>query len=139
VAPDGFTIHYSTYSERLSRELQELLAEFGVIACRRAYTRPSGSIEYRLMLSGLRNIKAFAERVGFLSTKQAKLRSLLRHAPVRPHRLSRDHVPFVANYVRTELEGRGRGSGRTWLTHHNFDRVDRWEAERLRIVDRIKD
>ena len=31
------------------------------------------------------------------------------------------------------------GSGREWLTEHNFDRVERWETERLRIIDRIKD
>ena len=103
VADDGFTVHYTTYSERLGRELQEMLAEFGVIASRRQYTRASGAIEHRLIISGLRNCRAFAERVGFLATKQAKLKSLISHAPVRPHRLSSDHVPFVADFVRSEL------------------------------------
>jgi DNA gyrase subunit A len=136
---DGFSIHYSTYSDRLARELQELLAEFGVIAARRSYTRPNGSVEHRLMISGMRNVRAFADRIGFLSTKQAKLKELISHAPVRPHRLSADHVPFVADFVRSELPFDTRGSGRTWLTKHNFDRVERWETERLRIIDRIKD
>lgn len=138
VAKDSFTVQYTSYSERLTREAQELLAEFGVVACWRRYTRPSGSVEHRLVISGLRNIKAFANRVGFLRTKQAKLDKVLRHAPLRPHRLSKDHVPFVATYVRDTLDFDRRGSGRKWLTTHNFDRVERWETERLRIIDRIK-
>ncbi|NBE84509.1 DNA topoisomerase IV [Micromonospora sp. NEAU-HG-1] len=138
VANESFTIQYTSYSERLVREVQELLAEFGVIACRRKYTRSSGSIEHRLVVSGLRNIRAFAHRVGFLRTKQAKLEKLLVHSPLRPHRLSKDHVPFVGDYVRGALDFDRRGSGRKWLTKHNFDRVERWETERLRIIDRIK-
>jgi len=139
VAADGFTVHYSSYSERLVYEVQELLAEFGVIARLHSYIRPSGSVEFRLIVSGLRNVRAFAERVGFLKTKQAKIRELLRHSPLRPHRLSQDRVPFVADYVRDTLDFDRRGSGRSWLIKHNFDRVERWETERLRIIDRIKD
>ena len=41
--------------------------------------------------------------------------------------------------MRSELPFDTRGSGRKWLTQHNFDRVERWETERLRIIDRIKD
>ncbi|WP_410624642.1 DNA gyrase subunit A [Amycolatopsis sp. cmx-8-4] len=139
VALDGFTVQYSSYSERLAAELQELLAEFGVIATHRRYTRPSGSVEHRLVVSGLRNVRAFAERVGFLKTKQAKLQTLLQRSVLRPHRLSSDRVPFVADYVRGALDFDRRGSGRKWLTQHNFDRMERWETERLRIIDRIKD
>ncbi|MFI5613909.1 DNA gyrase subunit A [Amycolatopsis sp. NPDC051903] len=139
VALDGFTIQYTSYSEQLADELQEMLAEFGVIAVHRQYTRPSGSVEHRLVVSGLRNVRAFAERVGFLKTKQAKLQSLLSRSVLRPHRLSSDRVPFVADYVRGALDFDRRGSGRKWLTQHNFDRVERWETERLRIIDRIKD
>jgi DNA gyrase subunit A len=136
---DSFTIHYTTHSERLAREVQELLIEFGVIAALKRYARPSGSIEHRLLITGRHNVKAFAERVGFLHTKQAKLQGLLRRAPQRTHRLSRDHVPFVADFVRSELLDRGRGSGRKWLVSHNFDRVERWEVERVRLLERIKD
>ncbi len=139
VAPTGFTIHYTTYSARLARELQELLAEFGVIATHKRYEKPSGAVEHRLIISGLRNVRAFAQRIGFMATKQAKLDELVTRAPVRPHRLSQDHVPFVADFVRSELPFDTRASGRKWLTTHNFDRVERWETERLRIIDRIKD
>ncbi len=138
-ADNAFSVHYTTYSDCLAGQLQQLLAEFGVIATRHRYTKASGAIEHRLIISGLRNVKAFAERVGFLRTKQAKLEELIRHAPIRPHRLTKDHVPYVADFVRSELDGQGRGSGRTWLMAHNFDRMERWETERLRIIDRIKD
>jgi DNA gyrase subunit A len=137
VALDGFCIQYSTYSERLASEIQELLVEFGIIAAHRRYVRASGKTEHRLVISGLRNVRAFAERVGFLATKQAKLRSLVQRAPLRPHRLSGDFVPYVSKYVRESLPT-GRGGGRKWLQQHNFDRVERWETERLRILDRIK-
>ena len=140
VAPDGFTIHYTTYSERLGRELQELLAEFGVIAARHQYPRPSGSIEHRLIISGLRNVKAFAERVGFLETKQAKLARAHTSRPVDTAPSERrTGCRIVADFVRSELPFDTRGSGRKWLSSHNFDRVERWETERLRIIDRIKD
>nr|WP_127504300.1 DNA gyrase subunit A [Actinoplanes solisilvae] len=138
-AGDGFTVQYSSYSASLVRDLQELLAEFGVVAVHRSYFRPSGAEEHRLVISGLRNVRAFAERVGFLQSKQRRLTELLRRSPLRAHRLSKDHVPFVADYVRSALDFDRRGSGRTWLTQHNFDRVERWETERLRIIDRIKD
>jgi DNA gyrase subunit A len=139
VAPDAFTIHYTSYSERLALEIQELLAEFGVIATRHRYVRASGAVEHRLVVSGLRNVRAFAERVGFMRTKQAKLEELVTRAPVRPHRLSRDDVPYVADYVRSSLPAGRRGTGKSWLMQHNFDRVERWETERLRLIDRIKD
>ncbi|MEY2402216.1 MAG: gyrase subunit, partial [Ilumatobacteraceae bacterium] len=139
VAHDGFSIHYTTYSDRLGRDLQEMLSEFGVIASRKQYTRASGKVEHRLIISGLRNVRAFAERIGFLATKQAKLQDLISRSPLRPHRLSADHVPFVASFVRSEVAFDTRGSGRKWLTQHNFDRVERWDTERLRIIDRIKD
>jgi DNA gyrase subunit A len=138
-ALDGFTLQYSTYSERLAGDIQELLAEFGVTARHCRYIRPNGALEHRLVVSGQRDVRAFAERVGFLRTKQAKVADLLRHSPPRPHRLSQDKVPFVADYVRGALDFDRRGSGRKWLTRHNFDRMERWDTERLRIIDRIGD
>ena len=110
-----------------------------MIAARHRYVRQSGALEHRLIISGLRNVRAFSERVGFLETKQAKLHELISRAVLRPHRLTQDHVPFVAGYVRSALPADARGSGRSWLVKHNFDRVEWWETARLRIIDRIKD
>ena len=137
-AEANVTIHYSTDSERLGREVQELLLEFGVVASRRSYVRAGGSVEWRLIVSGLPDIRTFAHQVGFMSTKQALLAEVLQRSPLRPHRLSRDCVPYVAAYVRENLPD-GRGGGRSWLMPHDFDRVERWETERLCIIDRFKD
>ena len=97
-----------------------------------------GSVEWRLLVSGKRNIETFAHDVGFMATKQGVLKEILQRQPLRPHRLSKDSVPFVADYVRSSLPER-RGSGRDWLFRHNFDRTERWATERLRIIDRFKD
>jgi DNA gyrase subunit A len=139
LSSNGFVVDYTTYSDRLAGEMQELLAEFGVSAMHCRNARPNGAVEHRLVVTGLRNVRAFAKRVGFMRTKQAKLARLLRHEPLQQHRLSQDSVPFVADYVRNSLDPDSRGNGRKWLTKHNFDRIERWETERLRIIDRIKD
>jgi DNA gyrase subunit A len=119
--------------------LQELLAEFGVIAARRHCTGPSGSVEHRLIISGVGNVRAFSHRVGFLTSKQTQLQQLLQEAPDRPHHPSCDHVPYVAEYVRSSSLFDTRGSGQTWVTNHNIDCVECWQSERQRIIDRIRD
>jgi len=139
VADGGVTVEYPTPSERLARELQELLAEFGVVACRRRAVRPGGAVGHRLVVSGRRDVEAYAHRVGFLGTRQAVLREALRRAGSCPNRHTGERVPFVADYVRGALDLDGRGGRRDRLTGYDVDRVERWEAERHRIVDEIGD
>ncbi|WP_299055609.1 DNA gyrase subunit A [uncultured Nocardioides sp.] len=131
---DSITIQYSTYSARLASGLQELLLEFGIHSNLTRYQRG----EYRLVLSGRHQMHAFRERVGFLTEKQERLTTLLRGRAAYTHRLSRDHAPYVADYVRGAL-GPGRGTGKTWLIQHNFDRFERWQADRSLIMSRLKD
>jgi DNA gyrase subunit A len=131
---DTFTIQYSTYSRRLAVEVQELLLEFGIHSQRSHYPRG----EYRLIISGRHNARTFAERVGFLTEKHRKLRDMLASVPARTHRLSRDSAPYIADYVRGALPGK-RGSGRSWLIQHNFDRYERWVVDRSLIVSKFKD
>ncbi|QYN25397.1 DNA gyrase subunit A [Amycolatopsis sp. DSM 110486] len=121
-AGGAYTVEYPTRCERLASEIQELLAEFGVIATHERGT--VGSVEHRLVVSGPREIQAFAERIGFLKTKHADLQGLLEQFGRHAHQLSDDRVPFVADYVGSDVD---------------FDRIERWETERLRIIDRIKD
>ncbi|MTD59452.1 DNA topoisomerase IV [Amycolatopsis sp. RM579] len=121
---DGSTIRHSSASERLTAEVQEMLAEFGIIAKRRSHRAAEGTVEHRLVVSGSRAVLAFAERIG-----------LAEHEAGQGHRLSEDRVPFVADYVHGALDS---DHGK-WLAQHDFDRVERWEAERARIIDRIED
>ena len=134
VGRNAITIQYSTYSPRLARELQELLLEFGIHSTLCRYRKG----EHRLVISGLHQMHAFAERIGFLTEKQVKLTSLLRDRPRYSHRLSSDYAPFVADYVRSTL-GTGRGTGKTWLTQHNVDRMERWQTDRSLLVTKFKD
>ena len=65
IADNSFTIHYSTTSEQLASELQELLAEFGVVASWYRYSRQNGDVEHRLSISGLRNVRLSRTASGF--------------------------------------------------------------------------
>ncbi|WP_353074201.1 DNA gyrase subunit A [Amycolatopsis carbonis] len=122
-AGGAHTVEYTTHSEQLALDVQELLAEFGIIATRERGTEVSGSVEHRLVVSGPRDVEAFAERIGFLGVKQADLQGALQRSGRRADRLSDDRVPFVADYVGGALD---------------VDDMERWETERLRIIDRIK-
>jgi len=130
----SITIQYSTYSKGLAADLQELLLEFGIHSNLSRYERG----EFRLVISGLHQMHAFAERVGFLAENKEKLEKLLRDLPRYRHRLSKDFVPYVADYVRDSLVA-GRGTGKSWLLKHNFDRIERWQADRSLLVTKFKD
>jgi DNA gyrase subunit A len=130
----SITVQYSTYSQTLAAELQELLLEFGVHSNLTHYARG----EYRLVISGRHNIHAFHERVGFLAAKRHELQELLHKTPRYTHRLTGDHAPYVADFVRESL-GAGRGTGKSWLLNHNFDRFERWQADRSLLVSKFKD
>ncbi|MDX2970091.1 DNA gyrase subunit A [Kribbella solani] len=130
----SMTIQYSTYSQTLAGELQELLLEFGIHSNLTHYARG----EYRLVISGQHNIHAFSERVGFLAAKRHKLQELLQGAPRYTHRLTRDAAPYVADFVRESL-GAGRGTGKSWLLNHNFDRFERWQSDRSLLVSKFRD
>ncbi|MGI5146470.1 intein-containing DNA gyrase subunit A [Plantactinospora sp. CA-294935] len=126
-------ISYSTRSERLAREVQQLLLEFGVIS--RQYRYDSGEI--KVVVTNRRDARLFAQRVGFLGRKQAKLESELAGMPSTSTALSGDHVPYVGDFIREH--GAQRWTERDWLRRHNVDRVEHWERDRAEIAARITD
>jgi DNA gyrase subunit A len=134
VAGNSVRIQYSTYSQGLAAGVQELLLEFGIHSNLSVYERG----EFRIVVSGVHNLHAFAERVGFLTEKRRKLASLLEDAPRYRHRLSRDYAPYVTDYVKSTFRP-GRGTGAKWFEQHNFDRFDRWQADRSLIATKFKD
>jgi DNA gyrase subunit A len=124
-------VSYSTRSRQLARDVQQLLLEFGVASA--ICTHASG--EVKVVISNRRDARLFADRVGFLGKKQVKLSNDLAGIPVESRALSRDHVPYVSDYVRSEC-----GSAPVdahWLNRHNFDRVERWEAGGTAVLERI--
>src|SRR5207244_11432704 len=124
-------ISYSTYSQQLARDVQLLLLEFGVVSrlCR------SAKGETKVVITNRRDARLFARNVGFLGTKQRKLDSELAQVPLRSRALSHDHVPFVADYIRSDCGS--RWTDKDWLRRHNVDRTDRWDRGGTAIMARI--
>ncbi len=122
-------ISYSTRSERLASEAQQLLLEFGVIS---KITRYDDG-EIKVVITNRRDARLFAKNVGFFGAKQRKLESELARIPATSRAMSADHVPFVAEYVRKAAP---RGN-REWLSKHNIDRIECWERDREELWRRI--
>ena len=124
-------ISYSTRSGRLAREVQQLLLEFGVVSRQRRSARG----EIKVTVTNRRDARIFAQTVGFLGKKQAKLRSALATMPRTSTALSHDHVPYLADFIRTH--GAARWTERDWLARHNVDRIERWETRRGQIASHL--
>jgi DNA gyrase subunit A len=120
-------ISYSTYSQQLAKDVQLLLLEFGVAS--RLYHYAKGEI--KVVITNRRDARLFARNVGFLGAKQRKLERDLATIPLESRALSRDHVPFVADYVRSASDSR-------WLRRNNIDRIERWERSGTAILERIE-
>ncbi|MCA1712508.1 MAG: intein-containing DNA gyrase subunit A [Actinobacteria bacterium] len=124
-------ISYSTRSEQLARDVQQLLLELGVVS--RLAAHATG--EWKVYIGNRRDARLFADRVGFWGRKQTKLRALLGGVPEAGTALSSDHVPYVAAYLRAE--GATAPADRDWLRRHNIDRVERWERDRDEILSHV--
>jgi DNA gyrase subunit A len=125
-------ISYSTYSERLAREIQLLLLEFGVVSRLCRYDKG----EFKVVIGNRRDARLFACNVGFLGVKQRKLERLLELLPVDHSLHSKDRIPHVADYIQAEC-----GSSwvdKDWLRRHNVDHVSRWETGGTAILERIR-
>jgi len=124
-------VSYSTCSEHLARDVQLLLLEIGIAS--RICLHATG--ELKVLISNRRDARLFRDRVGFLGEKQAKLERDLATVPERSRAMSRDFVPFVAEYIRSENDS--RWTDKDWLKRHNVDRIERWEQGGTAIMERI--
>jgi DNA gyrase subunit A len=124
-------ISYSAYSEQLAKDVQLLLLEFGVVSRLCRYAKG----EFKVVIGNRRDARAFAREVGFLGAKQRKLERALATIPTTSRALGRDHVPFVAEYIRSDCDS--RWTDKDWLRRHNVDRIDRWERGGTAIMERI--
>jgi DNA gyrase subunit A len=124
-------ISYSTFSEQLARDVQLLLLETGIVSRICRYEKG----EFKVVISNRRDARLFARNVGFFEAKQAKLERDLATIPERSRALSHDHVPFIADYIRSDSGS--RWTDRDWLRRHNVDRIERWEQGGPAILERI--
>ncbi|MGH3748393.1 MAG: DNA gyrase subunit A, partial [Micromonosporaceae bacterium] len=124
-------ISCSTRSQRLAREVQQLLLEFGIVAKQCRYD----SGEIKVVITNRRDAGLFANVVGFLGRKQRKLEADLAKVPTRSTAMSSDRVPYLGDFIRDH--GADRWTERDWLRRHNVDRIERWERRREEISARI--
>ena len=124
-------ITYSTRSEQLARDVQELLLEFAVVSRQARYENG----EIKVVIGNRRDAARFAYNVGFWGAKQVKLERILDALPGAPSSNSTDRVPFLAEYLRNASGA--RGVDRKWLEKHSIDRVEDWERGGHPILDHI--
>ncbi len=114
-------IFYSTRSERLAREVQQMLLEFGVVSRVQLQARRG---EWKVSINR-RDVRRFQHEVGFLTAKRAALASALDRVPASSRALSSDHVPHLAAHLRA----RARRGAKKWMGKHNVGRLERWDRD----------
>ncbi|WP_331710810.1 DNA gyrase subunit A, partial [Mycobacterium scrofulaceum] len=125
-------ISYSTRSEVLAADVQQMLLEFGVVS--RRYRHAVG--EHKVVITNRAQAEMFASQVGFGGAKQTKLTRILAAMPVCAG-LDTDHVPGLGAFIRKYAGG--RWTDRDWLNRHNLDRMQRWRTRSAEILCHIAD
>ena len=129
---DSVQITCSTRGDRLAREVQQLLLEFGIVSKLVRYE----SGERKVVITSRRDVRLFATRIGFDNAKQRKLESIVDALPVDSRPTSSDHVPFVGEYVRAR--GADRWTDRDRLRREEITRHIT-DPEVLDIVEPLVD
>jgi replicative DNA helicase len=65
-------ISYSTASEKLSVDIQNLLAKCGIVSFKTKLQNKKGQSWYVIYIAGKSNIKMFVEKIGFISSRKNK-------------------------------------------------------------------
>ena len=125
-------ISYSTRSEQLAADVQQMLLEFGVVSKR--YRHATG--EHKVAITNRARAESFATQVGFGGAKQAKLTTILGSMPVCAG-TDADRVPGLAAFIR--MHAGGSWADRDWLNRHNIDRMQRWRTRSAEILSHIAD
>ncbi|MCA2318141.1 intein-containing DNA gyrase subunit A [Mycobacterium intracellulare] len=125
-------ISYSTRSERLAKDVQQMLLEFGVVSHR--YRHAVG--EHKVVITNRAQAELFAAQIGFGGAKQAKLTRILGAMPPCAG-MDGDHVPGLGRFVRRHSGS--RWVDKDWLNRHNVDRIQRWRTRGAEILSHIAD
>ena len=119
-------ITYSTRSEQLARDVQDLLLEFGVVSRRAEYANG----EIKLVIGNRHDARLFERNVGFWGAKQEKLERILDGSlPRSPPTTS---TASRSSPSTCRAESGARGADKKWLEKHSFDRIARLGAARPR-------
>ncbi|MGV0904211.1 intein-containing DNA gyrase subunit A [Mycobacterium novum] len=125
-------VSYSTRSEQLGKDVQQLLLEFGVVSKR--YQHAAG--EHKVVITNRGQAELFASQIGFGGAKQEKLAGILASLPPCAG-MDDDHVPGLARFIRRHCGS--RWVDKDWLNRHNIDRLSRWRRDGAEILSRIAD
>lgn len=125
-------ISYSTRSQRLAKDVQHMLLEFGVVS--RRYRHAVG--EHKVVITNRPQAELFAAQIGFGGAKQDKLVSILSSMP-RCAGMDSDHVPGLARFIRSHSGS--RWVDKDWLNRHYVDRIQRWRTRGAEILSHIAD
>lgn len=125
-------ISYSTRSERLATDVQQLLLEFGVVSKR--YQHAVG--EYKVVITNRAQAETFATQIGFGGAKHVKLTTILGSIPTCAG-TDADYVPGLATFICKHAGG--SWSDRNWLNQHNVDHIQHWRTWGAEILAHIAD
>ncbi len=125
-------ISYSTRSERLAVDVQQMLLEFGVVS--KCYRQAVG--EHKVVITNRAQAELFATQIGFGGAKQTKLTGILGSMPSCAGR-DDDYVPGLATFIRKHAGG--SRADRDWLNRNNVDRIQRWRTRGDEILAHIAD
>ncbi|KJX75924.1 intein-containing DNA gyrase subunit A [Mycobacterium lepromatosis] len=88
-------ISYSTPSEQLAADVQQMLLEFGIVSERYCHAVS----EYKVVITNRTQVEMFSTRVGFVGTKQVKLTHILGSMPPCVG-MDINHVPNLTTFIR---------------------------------------
>ncbi|OBH35650.1 DNA gyrase subunit A [Mycobacterium intracellulare] len=125
-------ISYSTRSQRLAKDVQHMLLEFGVVS--RRYRHAVG--EHKVVITNRPQAELFAAQIGFGGAKQDKLTRILGAMPPCAG-MDGDHVPGLGRFVRSHSGS--RWVDEDWLNRHYVDRIQRWRTRGAEILSHIAD
>jgi DNA gyrase subunit A len=113
-------ISYSTKSEQLARDVQQMLLMFSIVS---RVSKDEDRQQYCVYISNIADCERFAQNIGFASQKIARLTDMLDGMNTCRRGMVRDFVPHIANFVRNHpsLNWKAREN----LKNINIDRLNK--------------
>lgn len=105
---------YNSKSKKLINELKTILLNFGIVTTNPYKDKRNEC--YKLIISGVSNIKKFHEEIGFFSNKKKK--ALEKITGLNETRMSKtDYIPYLNKYLRDNYQAQ-------FIKKNNFDRYN---------------
>ena len=120
---------YNSKSQELIRQLKILLLNFGIVTTFPYQDKRSDC--YKLLISGVENIKGFKEEIGFPSSR--KQERLLEIDSINANRMSKtDFIPFLSTYLRKNYKNE-------FIKKHNFDRYNNLKRYKDELIEYLQE